>query len=204
RGSAWPGSGAGGASSWPWGCSTSPRSAWSASFPEGAGARSRGAGQGGTASDRLLMLRAIGLLGMLPSPLAGYLGRRFGQKALLGARLALGAAGLLFETISPSASLAAVGGGSLLFVLGIAIAMPTLIGLIGGKAGPARGVAVSLFMFTLFFGASLAPVLATGVDFRLVNPTLAGLLLIGLAIVLSMGRGEQGREPRPGQARERR
>jgi len=164
---------------------------------------SRYAGEGGAVADRLFMLRAIGLLGMLPSPLAGYFGKLIGQRALLAASLALATAGMVLETLLPSSSLPAMAGCTVLFVLGIAIAMPTLIGLIGGKAGAARGPAVSLFMFTLFFGASLAPVLASGVDFHLVDPTLAALLGLGLVIVLSMGRGEQGREPRLSQNRDR-
>jgi predicted MFS family arabinose efflux permease len=165
---------------------------------------SRYAGGGGAVADRLFMLRAIGLLGMLPSPLAGYFGKLIGQKALLAASLSLAAAGLVLETLLPSSSLPAMAACTVFFVLGIAIAMPTLIGLIGGKAGAARGPAVSLFMFTLFFGASLAPVLATGVDFRLVDPALAVLLGVGLVIVLSTGRGEEVREPRPARARGRR
>ncbi|MCO5967102.1 MFS transporter [Actinoallomurus soli] len=77
------------------------------------------------------------------------------------------------------------------FVAGIGLTAPALIETIGGRAGAARGTAVSLFTFILFVGASVGPQVAGALSAHGL-PTLAyvlaALLAAGAALTLTARR----------------
>lgn len=108
--------------------------------------------------DQILMVRAAGIVGMLLAPLAGRLVARLGTGMVLKGGLLLSAIGL--GIIGISSNLAFLVVMSVLFVAGIALVIPTLITLIGSLGGGQRGVAISLYSFILFLGASLAPIIS--------------------------------------------
>lgn len=129
-------------------------------------------------ADQILGVRAMGVVGMVLSPFAGLLVRRFGMKTTLRIGLALAVCGL--AVIGVSTQLSVLIAMSILFVAGISITVPTLISWVGYLAGTARGAAVTMYMFILFVGATLGPILTlkllqTG-SYVLAFETLAVLL----------------------------
>ena len=109
-------------------------------------------------SNQILLVRAVGIVGMLASPFAGRLAGKFGAKRVLQGGLLLATAGLVI--IGISSNLPILIGMSIVFVTGIAISVPTLITLIGSIAGEARVIGVTLYTFILFIGATLGPIAA--------------------------------------------
>lgn len=77
---------------------------------------------------------------------------------------------------------------SVIFVTGIAVTVPTLISLVGQLGGHARGAAVSLYVFFVFIGASLGPIVAVALlntgSYLLTFETMALMLFIGIVISL--------------------
>ena len=116
-------------------------------------------GSFGVNREQLLFVRLAGVPGMLLSPLAGPFVARFGSKRVIMAALSAAALGLIFEAVS--GPLWWVVAASALFVAGIAVAVPALIGFVGNLAGAARGAGIALYTFVLFVGASLGPLAAT-------------------------------------------
>ena len=110
-------------------------------------------------ANQMQMVRAAGIVGMLLSPLAGRLVERWGMRRVLQGGLVLATVGI--GLMGTSASLAFLTFMSVLFVAGISVSVPTLISLIGHAAGAARGLAVSLYTFILFIGATLGPIVSS-------------------------------------------
>ncbi len=115
----------------------------------------------GFTAQQILYVRSMGIIGMLLSPYAGQLVEKYGVLPVLRSGLLIAIIGLLLLGISANSLLIVVS--SILFVAGIAIAVPTLIALIGRLGGSARGAAVSAYTFILFAGASIGPILALNV-----------------------------------------
>lgn len=136
--------------------------------------------------NEILGIRAVGIAGMVLSPLAGRLGRRFGVSAVLRAGLSAAIAGLIAMGMVHQPYLyAAV---SILFAAGISLLVPSLISLIGELGGPYRATATSLYTFILFIGASLGPVVTTTLlkhDMPSL-PFLAFAGLLGCSFMLSL------------------
>lgn len=109
-------------------------------------------------AEQILYFRLAGLFGMLLSPLAGRLTKRFEVRKVLQG-------GLLIAIFSIS-SMGFVSYLSLLvmmsvcFVIGIAISVPSLVSLVGQLGGKARGIAVSIYTFILFLGTSIGPIIS--------------------------------------------
>lgn len=137
----------------------------------------------GLGSQDILYVRAAGVFGMLISPLSGKLAKRYGVQAILRSSLLLAITGL--ASLGLFSSLPLIIGMSIVFVGGIALAVPSLVTLIGQVAGQSRGIAVSVYTFILFAGTSLAPILSihlmkTG-NYALTFALLALILGFGLA-----------------------
>ncbi|MED4954462.1 MFS transporter [Paenibacillus macerans] len=133
-------------------------------------------------SNQILLVRAVGIVGMLASPFAGRLAGKFGAKRVLQGGLLLATAGLVI--IGISSNLPILIGMSIVFVTGIAISVPTLITLIGSIAGEARAIGVTLYTFILFIGATLGPIAALNLmkfgSYTLTFEVLAFIIGIGL------------------------
>jgi len=132
----------------------------------------------------LFLIRLAGLPGMFVALAAGPLGRLLGGDAgLARAGFLIAAAGLVAEALAPG-SLLGLGAASLLFVVGIALAVPAMINLFGQAAAPRRRSGMAVNGFILFIGASLGPVLATaGLGFPILLLILAMLLGTAAALV---------------------
>jgi MFS transporter, YNFM family, putative membrane transport protein len=136
----------------------------------------------------VVYVRLAGLPAMLLAPLAGWLVGRHGsiRVAVLGYLLA--AAGLAVEAIS-TAALWLLVMASVVFVLGVATIVPSVIATVGNRGGKSRAGALSLNGLYVFAGASCGPLVAQlPLGFTGLMLTLAGLLLIAVALVLVSGR----------------
>ena len=136
----------------------------------------------------IFIVRAIGIVGMLLALLAGKLAGRFSIQRTLRIALILAIVGLAMAGVSNNIYF--LTGMSVVFVGGIALAVPTLINLVGEAGGEKRSLAVSLYTFILFLGAGIGPFAAVGL-LTLNNYTYAFLiqallLFIGLIISLTI------------------
>jgi len=124
----------------------------------------------------VILLRMAGLPGMFASLLAGRLAVRIGIPGVAKTGYLLAAAGLALEALLAS-SLAGIAAGSLIFVTGVALAVPAMITRYGTLAMPNRAAGMAINGFVLFAGASIGPLIGTQV-YRF------DVLLAGLATVL--------------------
>jgi predicted MFS family arabinose efflux permease len=80
---------------------------------------------------------------------------------------------------------------SVVFVAGIAMAIPAIISRIGVLGSEARGTALALYAFFLFIGASIGPLLAArliAIGFAALCLVLAVLMLAAAAVTLWSAR----------------
>jgi predicted MFS family arabinose efflux permease len=135
--------------------------------------------------ETILYIRAIGIIGMSFSPFAGRLVGKMGILNVLRIGLGLATFGLVVLGISPNLSLLIIM--SVVFVTGIAITVPTLISLVGQLGGKIRGIAISLYTFILFLGASIGPILSVNLSHTTNNalPFEVFGIIVGLAFVIT-------------------
>jgi YNFM family putative membrane transporter len=123
---------------------------------------------------------------MLLAPLAGWLVGRRGPTRVAVAGYLLAAAGLATQAISV-ATLWALVVASVVFVAGIAMIVPAMIALVGGRGGSARAGALGLTGLMVFAGASCGQLAAelplgfTGLMFALAALLIAGGLLVAIS-----------------------
>ncbi|GED70481.1 MFS transporter [Brevibacillus reuszeri] len=138
----------------------------------------------GLSHQDILWVRAIGILGMAVSPFAGRLVTKIGVKNVLWCGLILAGSGL--GLLGLSLNIIYLISMSVVFVLGIAIALPSLISLIGHMAGEIRAIAVSFHMFMVFIGASLGSILSIYLidvgGYLFTFEILAGLLFLSMIV----------------------
>ena len=107
------------------------------------------------------MARAVALPGFLAPLLVPALMPRLGAERLVAVGLATATTGLLLCAWAGPERLHGLLAASVVFVAGVGISAPSLIARIGLVAAPSsRGLAVALYTFVLFIGASLGPWLA--------------------------------------------
>ncbi|MDQ0970403.1 YNFM family putative membrane transporter [Neobacillus niacini] len=132
----------------------------------------------------ILLIRAVGIIGMFISPFAGRLVAKFGFKNILWTGLTLSGIGLGIQGFTSDLYLLLIM--SVLFVTGISLTLPTIISLIGQLAGHSRGTAVSFHMFMAFTGASIGPIVSielVKIGGHLITfASLAGILFLSLII----------------------
>ncbi|MFT2015107.1 MFS transporter [Streptomyces sp. 796.1] len=140
----------------------------------------------GYSSAELLGVQAVGALGLLAAPLvsryAGARGPRF--LSVTGYLTALG--GLLLAQVTAVPAVLIVG--SVVFVAGIGLVVPGLVGLLHHLAPHARGAAVSCNTAVLFLGASLGQNLAAAGSYHAVGTVLAVALLAAAVAVAATDR----------------
>lgn len=136
-------------------------------------------------SNDILLIRTAGIFGMLLSPFAGKLVAKYSTKTVLRGGLTFAVIGLVCLGVSTNLDVLIVM--SVVFVAGISVIVPTLIAFIGQLAGTARGIAVSLYTFILFLGATLGPIIVISVmetgNYALTFNLLA--LLLGIALIVT-------------------
>ncbi|MBA0051131.1 MFS transporter [Streptomyces sp. AJS327] len=139
----------------------------------------------GLGASGVTWLRLAGLPGMFASLLAGRLAHRLGMAGVARLGFAVAALGLAAEALF-SASLAGVAVTSLVYVTGVAFAIPAMITLFGETAAPNRAGGMALNGCVLFVGASVGPLTAgLGLAFPVLLLSLAGLA-VGAALSLTV------------------
>ncbi|MED4888550.1 MFS transporter [Lysinibacillus fusiformis] len=140
----------------------------------------------------LIYIRAFGIVGMVMSPFAGKLAKRFNVLFVLKMALCLSIISLtVMSFVSTIAGLTII---SILFVGGIALAVPSLVTLVSQLGWNMGGIAVSMYTVILFAGTSVAPFISvyliqTG-SFTVAFLLLAATLSIGLVSALMIKSGK--------------
>lgn len=137
----------------------------------------------GLTAQQILYVRLTGIVGMLFSPFAGHLAQKFGVRRVLRGGLLLAIVSL--ACLGFSSNLVVLTVLSVFFVTGIAVAVPSLVTLVGQLGGKLRGIAVSAYTFILFAGTSLAPFLSI----NFMKTGSYSLTFVLLAVVLGIGFG---------------
>lgn len=109
-----------------------------------------------SAGMELIAVRAIALPAMLLPLIMVRFVRSYGPRALVCTGLSVGATGLIVAGTAPGTVWLLVLS-SVVFVAGISITVPGLIALVGSLAPERRGLALAIYAFVLFVGASLGP-----------------------------------------------
>jgi MFS transporter, YNFM family, putative membrane transport protein len=135
----------------------------------------------GLESIGVLLVRLAGLPAMLLAPLAGWFVGRHGATRVAIVGFLLATAGLVAEAFSASALWALVVS-SVLFVLGVATAVPAVISLVAGRGGASRGSALAINGLVVFAGASFGPLIAQ-------LPIGFPALMLGLAAIQMIAAG---------------
>jgi predicted MFS family arabinose efflux permease len=153
----------------------------------------------GLSDQEILYIRAVGIIGMIMSPFAGKLVHKVG--ILNGLRIGLGFSTIGLITAGFSTNLSVLIIVSVIFVSGIAITVPTLIHLIGQLGGKQKGIAISLYTFILFLGASIGPILSTTLtksnvtlSFEVFGVILAISVLLTIPIQIETGVNRENAE----------
>ncbi|WP_249871409.1 MFS transporter [Oceanobacillus saliphilus] len=107
----------------------------------------------------ILIIRALGFIGMLISPFTGYFIKRFGLIPVFRMGLLISVLGL--TTVGAVTNLILIAGLTIFYVAGISITFPSIMILVGNLGGEDRAVAASFYTFILFIGATLGPIVAT-------------------------------------------
>lgn len=131
-------------------------------------------------SNEIFNVRVVGILGMLLSPFTGQLANKYTIERLLKFALAFALIGILLVGISQNLYLLVTM--SVVFVGGIALTVPTLINLVGRLGGKKHSLAVSLYTFILFIGASLGPLVAVQLS-KIGNYTFSFMFLACLLTI---------------------
>lgn len=147
----------------------------------------------GLQPSQVIWMRLVGLPGMFASLLAGPLSRRLGVAGVARLGFGLAAAGLLLEA-ALMGSLLGTALTSLVFVTGVALAVPAMITLFGEAAAPNRAGGMALNGFVLFLGASIGPMITQlPLGFPLLLLGLAALMLIAVLCLTGFARLATGR-----------
>ena len=131
----------------------------------------------------IILVRLMALPAMFLSLGAGRFAARrsWAQIARLG--FGVSALGMLGEALLAE-SLAGLVAGSVVYVAGVALAVPAMISLYGQVSAPNRGSGMALNGFILFVGTSAGPLLATSSPtFRTLALILTGILAVALAAI---------------------
>lgn len=129
----------------------------------------------------ILYVRAAGLAGMILSPFTGFLAKKLGLLVVLRVGLAVSVGGLVM--LGADTNLPIIICMSVVYVAGISLTFPAIMTLIGEWSGNNRAIAASIYTFILFIGASLGPIVASG----LMQMGSFFITFIVLALLLSAG-----------------
>ncbi|BBI34322.1 MFS transporter [Cohnella abietis] len=134
-------------------------------------------------SNQFFSFRAAGVIGMVLSPFAGVLSRRWSVFTLLRTGILLSIVGLL--GIFSVQSLPLLVGASVIFVAGVSLQIPSLISVVGQLAVPYRSAGITLYSFVLFCGASIGPLFSL----QLLKLSNSNIIFLALAALLAIAFG---------------
>jgi MFS transporter, YNFM family, putative membrane transport protein len=144
--------------------------------------------QFGLEQSSVLLVRLAGLPAMLLAPLAGWLVGRYGPIRVAVVGYVIAAAGLAAEGLSVFVPWALIIS-SVVFVLGVATIVPSVIGLVGSRGGSSRAGALAVNGVAVFAGASCGPLAAQlPIGFTGLMLLLAALLIIAAGLVAISSR----------------
>ncbi|SDR03983.1 Predicted arabinose efflux permease, MFS family [Virgibacillus salinus] len=129
----------------------------------------------------ILYVRTAGLAGMILSPFTGFLAKKLGLLVVLRVGLAVSVGGLVM--LGVDTNLPVIICMSVVYVAGISLTFPAIMTLIGEWSGNIRAIAASIYTFILFIGASLGPIVTSG----LMQTGSFFITFVVLAILLSGG-----------------
>ena len=135
----------------------------------------------GLSKKEILYVRSFGIIGMLISPYAGWLSKRFGARTVLRSGLILAVFSLASLGFISNLPLLVIV--TILFIGGIALVVPSLVSIVGELGGKSRGIAVSVYTFILFAGTSVGPLLTI----QFMKTDSFSLIFILAALVLCIG-----------------
>ena len=141
----------------------------------------------GLSDSALMWIRLCGLPCMFAALAAGPLARRRGVSGLARAGFLLAACGLVLEALA-SSNAVALTAASLVFVTGIALAVPAMITLFGEVSAPHRASGMAINGLVLFIGASLGPLLARAFPFCPLMFCCAAILGTASACLVAFSR----------------
>ena len=142
----------------------------------------------GMSQSQLIWLRLAGLPSMCVALIIGRIAARIPIGTIARVSFIVAALGLLLEGLL-SATLWGIIVASLVFVAGIAMAVPTMITLFGQASAPYRAGGMAVNGAVLFIGASLGPLAAhLPVGFSTLMWALAGVLLLACGCVVAFQR----------------
>ncbi|WP_315584864.1 MFS transporter [Actinomyces viscosus] len=131
----------------------------------------------------IILIRLAALPAMFISLAAGRLAARWSWADVARLGFGLSALGMLGEALF-AGSLPALVACSIVYVVGVALAVPAMISLYGQVSTPNRGSGMALNGFILFLGTSVGPLLAASAPaFRALTLILTGILALALAAV---------------------
>lgn len=140
----------------------------------------------GVNSEQMLLIRGIGMIGMIGSMFFGKLSKKLGIGNILAIGLLCASLGVFGIGISKNLVLSIVM--SVFFVFGITVSLPMVVASIGILAGAQSGNAITLYTFILFIGATAGPIVCNHImasgNYFLSFLCLAAIL--GLSFVISL------------------
>ena len=141
----------------------------------------------GMSQSQLIWLRLAGLPSMCVALVIGRIAARVPIGTIARVSFIVAALGLLLEGLLSATLWGIIA--SLVFVAGIAMAVPTMITLFGQASAPYRAGGMAVNGAVLFIGASLGPLVARlPVDFSTLMWALAGILLLACGCVVVFQR----------------
>ncbi|WP_330240317.1 MFS transporter [Streptomyces sp. NBC_00525] len=146
----------------------------------------------GLGGGQVLAVQAIGAAGLLVAPVAHRLAGGRGPGFLAVAGFLTAAAGLLTAQLTGALALPVLG--SVVFVAGIGLTVPSLVGLLHRIAPASAGTAVAFNTFLLFVGASAGQLVAAYAGYRTTLGIFCVAVLLAARAVATAGRP---RAPRP-------
>ena len=131
----------------------------------------------------VILIRLAALPAMFLSLIAGRIAARWSWARTARLGFGVSALGMLGEALLAE-SLAGLVACSVVYVAGVALAVPAMISLYGQVSAPNRGSGMALNGFILFVGTSAGPLLATSSPtFRTLSLTLTGILTVALLAI---------------------
>jgi len=127
-------------------------------------------------------IRTIGIAGIVGSFFVPKLAKKLPFHKIVASGISIMLISLIVTALAGSAVWVQIA--LIIFVAGLLMTIPSIITLIGQLAGKDRGMAVTLYTFILFVGASIGPVVANVGGFLAVTSILVVLLSVALGAVL--------------------